>query len=693
MNRSYLCPRAAAALPCLALGLLAFTLAPSLTAQPATVTVDLSTPGHAVPSTLWGIFFEEINHAGEGGLYAELVQNRDFEATTLPEGWRVDGTNVATPNGWKKAAWFTNDLPGWSPVKEGNADGEIALDSTNSLNEKNPHSLRLTVKTPGDRCGVANEGFWGMNIQRDEWYDLTFFARSDRPAGQPGIGLTVSLESPDAKQVCVRATIPEIGRGGGSWHRYTLPLHSISTVPNARMVITMDEPGTVWLDCVSLFPRKTFMNRTNGMRPDIAKMLVDLHPGFLRFPGGCVVEGATVESRIRWKDSIGDISQRKGGFDLWGYYNTYGLGFHEYLQLAEDLGAKPMYVINSGQSCQARRPEFVPDNQLTNYVQESLDALQYAMGPADSEWGAKRAANGHPEPFKIDYVEIGNENSGSNYTKHYPIYYQAIKDKWPGIITIADTTRSGMEDQPMEYVDDHFYRNPSQFFAMADYYDKTNRDGHKIYVGEYAVNRGVGAGNLFGALSEAVFMLNLEKNSDIVTMASYAPLFENVNQRDWPVNLILYDSSRVVGRSSYQVQKMFSQNRPDVTLPTTVSAEKIQMTVTNETRAGTQTNRIQVQQLYALAGLDQKGHAVIVKVVNPTSSDVPADIALNGANYLRKTGRAITLANANPGAENTLDHPDVVVPVESEFTLDGAKIQYTFPPNSFTILRVRTNRE
>ncbi|MBP8303167.1 MAG: alpha-L-arabinofuranosidase, partial [Phycisphaerae bacterium] len=520
------------------------------------ITVDAGGPRRAVSPEMYGIFFEEINHAGDGGLYAELVQNRDMEASAIPEGWRVDANgNVLTPLGWRTRKWFKSDLPGWSFLAEGGGQGSMHLDANTPLNDRNPHSLRMTVTRQGTRCGVVNSGYWGMNIQAGEWYDATFYARTEaQSSGQGprarGVGLVFSLEDTDGRKVCARATIPEIG---GPWRKYTLALHAEASDPNCRLVVTPIEPVTMWLDVVSLFPRKTFKDRPNGMRRDVAQMLADLKPGFLRFPGGCVVEGCTLYNRFRWKDSIGDIAQRKGDFNLWGYYSTYGLGFHEYLQLAEDLGAEAMYVCNVGMSCQARRPAEVADaSTLQSYVQEALDALEYALGPATSEWGARRAANGRTEPFKLKYVEIGNENWGPDYLRHYKVLYDAIKAKYPQVVTIADgPPRDQQGPAPIEILDEHFYVNPPRFFDMAHQYDDADRSGPKIYVGEYAVNRGVGTGNLLGGLAEAVFMLAMERNADVVRMCSYAPLLENVHQRDWPVNLILLDSSRCVGRSSY----------------------------------------------------------------------------------------------------------------------------------------------
>jgi alpha-L-arabinofuranosidase len=351
-----------------------------------------------------------------------------------------------------------------------------------------------------------------------------------------------------------------------------------------------------------------------------------------------------------------------------------------------------MYVINSGMTCQSnsRRPaQVASDEDLPRYVQDSLDALEYAMGPTTSELGAMRAANGHPQPFNIKYVEIGNENRGPDYQKHYKIFYDAIKAKWPQVITIADTR---MPDMPIEFVDDHFYVNPARFFNMASYYDKTDRNAFKIYVGEYAVNNGVGAGNLLGALSEAVFMLNMEKNSDVVKMCSYAPLFENVNDRRWAVNLIRFDSSRVVGRSSYQVQKLFGANKPDYVLKTEVFEAPRDLTiplVAPATRPATQPTPVQA--LYALGGLDEKQHEVVIKIVNPLPSKTLAAIAVRGFGATGNKAKVLTLGNPDPTAENTLDQPNLIVPVESEMTITGSDFSYECPANSLSVLRVHVD--
>ena len=525
----------------------------------ARVTVLADKPGIKVSPSLWGIFYEEINHAGDGGIYAELVQNRAFEEIQPAAGAKMEGDQMVTPQGFKHDKWYQNTLHAWSLIAEADTKATITLDTAKPLNEKTPHSLRLDVLQTGTRAGFANEGYWGMSVKQAEVYDLSFYARTEG-----NLTVTAQLESADGKKTYAKATVAGVT---GNWQRYACKLTATGTDPKARLSLCISKPGTVWFDVVSLFP-KTYKNRPNGLRSDLVKQLEDLRPGFVRFPGGCVVEGVTLENRIQWKNTIGDIARRPGRWDLWGYHNTEGLGFHEYLQLCEDLNSEPMYVVSAGLSCAWRNPEAITTPEaLQPYIQDTLDALEYANGPATSKWGAERAKNGHPEPFNIRYVEIGNENSGDPYFKNYRPFYDAIKAKYPDIITIADCP---IPNAPVEIVDEHYYVAPEWFFANAKKYDTYDRKGPKIYVGEYAVNSNVGSGNLLGALSEAAFMIGMERNSDIVTMASYAPLFENVHNRAWAVNLIRFDSARSTGRSSYHVQTMFSKHRPDVTLATQV---------------------------------------------------------------------------------------------------------------------------
>lgn len=534
-------------------------LSAHLSAEPIRVDVNAGNRQIKVSPDLYGIFYEEINHAGDGGLYAEMVQNRSFEENELSDNMRLENGTVITNNGWRYQWKPKTDLRGWSAVSENGADAVITLDDAQPLNPQTPHSMRVSA---AEGAGFANEGYWGMSVLDGDQYDLSFYAR-----GENEVSLTVSLESADGSQVYAKDTIRSVG---GDWKQYKRMLKAKQTDPKARLVFRFKEPATLWFDMVSLFPRNTYEKRPGGLRADLMAKLHELQPQFLRFPGGCVVEGCTLDNRIQWKKTVGPIAQRPGHWDLWGYRASDGLGFHEFLQMAEDLGAQAMYVVNVGMSCQGRRPEVAANAKeiIDVYVQDTLDALEYAMGSEETTWGAQRVKNGRPEPFRIKYVEIGNENSGPDYHRAYNIFYAAIKAKYPDIITIADQP---IGDSPVEIIDEHYYVEPEWFFANSNRYDIYDRKGPKIYVGEYAVNRGVGSGNLLGALSEAAFMMGMENNSDIVVMASYAPLFENVNDREWPVNLIRFDSSRVIGRSSFYVQKLFAEHLPTMMVETKVS--------------------------------------------------------------------------------------------------------------------------
>jgi alpha-L-arabinofuranosidase len=401
------------------------------------------------------------------------------------------------------------------------------------------------------------------------------------------------------------------------------------------------------------------------------------------------VEGVTLENRIQWKRTIGDIAHRPGRWNIWGYHNTEGLGFHEYLQLCEDLRAAPLYVVNAGMSCLFRSPEVVTEpEQVTPFVQDTLDALEYANGPVTSKWGAERARNGHPKPFNIRFVEIGNENWGDGYFKNYRRFYDAIKAKYPGIITIADCP---IPNQPVEIVDEHYYAQPSWFLTNSTKYDNYPRNGPRIYVGEYACNSPeVGPGNVWAAISEAAFMIGMERNSDIVIMASYAPLLENVNNRAWPVNLIRFDNSRCTGRSSFHVQTMFSANRPDVILRTEVTEpDKADPKAAGAVGPNAlDLGKTNMPTVYALGGKDEKRRQIILKVVNPGATPKDILFRIECAAKLKPKAQITTLAGDKPDDENTLDEPNKVVPVKSTFDGVAAEFHYSVKPRSLTIFRI-----
>jgi alpha-L-arabinofuranosidase len=440
----------------------------------------------------------------------------------------------------------------------GGATGEISVDTSKPLNPENMDSLKLTMISGSGSVGVANSGFWGIPVGSGSTCKLRLHAAAS--AGFTG-PLTVRLESADGGTVYAQTSFSGLSTG---WAQFTADLVPTGTDTNARLVVGIDQPGTVWLDVVSLFPQATFKNRDRGMRADLANAVADMKPAFLRFPGGCYVEGRSLATAFRWKKTIGDISARPGHQAYWGYISTDGLGYHEYLQYSEDIGAEPLFCINAGIS----HSDVVPLALMGEYVQDALDAIEYANGPVTTTWGAKRAANGHPEPFNLKYIEIGNENGGADYNSRYALFYDAIKAAYPEMKLIACVWGGTPTSRPFDLMDEHYYTNPATMASYATKYDNYNRSGPKVFVGEYAVTTGYGTyGNLSAALGEAAFMTGIERNCDIVSMASYAPLFAQVNMMTWKPDAIYYDNWRWFGTPAYHVQKMFANHMGSVLLP------------------------------------------------------------------------------------------------------------------------------
>ena len=554
----------------------------ALAAESAVITVDLKKQGVAVPRGLYGIFFEEINHAGDGGLYAELVRNRGFEDANLPPACRREGDLVIpprTPHFWKrmeagdwKMEWHVDsEYPGWTKEATGGNDAEFKLVEDHPLNEATAHSLQITIRAlnPAGRVAVINEGYWGMSIRSGENYRLSFFLRGSGAA----VPVVATLETLDGT-VLARSQVE--GDGSPEWKKYETVLHAIAADSKARLVLSFPSIGQSWLDFVSLFPENTFHNRPNGLRPDLAQMIADLKPGFIRFPGGCFVEGITIEDRPQWKRTLGPIEARTGTYSPWGYWSTDGLGYHEFLQFAEDINAEALYVVNAGISCAFRSGTFIPDDQLQPLIDDTLDAIEYAIGPIDSKWGASRAANGHPAPFPLRYIEVGNEDQGPRYGERVARFEKAIKAKYPQIKVVLSSWISGIDEPAIraaghiDFVDEHAYRPlywPVEHFDSFASYPRKDWD---LYIGEFATNGGVGSGNLLAALNDAAYMMSIEKNSDLVKMGSYAPLLENVNHPDWEVNMIHFDSSWAFGRATYYVNRLFAENLPTYNLATKV---------------------------------------------------------------------------------------------------------------------------
>ncbi len=550
----------------------------------AIIRIDASKTGAAISPNLHGIFFEEISHGGEGGLYGELLQNRGFEESSLPLATHLaDGFIVpertphfSLPNNgisdWKMEWPIKNQWPAWSLQTSGQADIVLALTQQNPLTSATPHSLQVSINKvdTGGKNNLVNGGFWGINCIKGDNYNLSFYLRTDNAFKGP---LTASLQS-EAGTVLAAHTFSSLG--GSEWKKYDCRLTAEGTDGKARFVLSFGSTGTVWLDMVSLFPEKTFMHRPNGLRADLAQYIADLKPAFVRWPGGCFVEGINVENTPSWKKSLGPLEKRPGTYSVWGYWSSDGFGYHEYLQFCEDIHAAALYVFNIGVSCDFRSGTYVPDEKVDSVIANILDGIEYALGPVTSKWGSLRAANGHPQPFPLKYVEVGNEQSGPRYAARYNRFYKAIKDKYPGIKIVASMgigdvnqyTLAGMK--AVDIADEHAYKSAGWPMNHFDHFDKYKRGNWDMYVGEYATNGGVGAGNMNAALSDAVYIMSMERNSDLVKMSSYAPLLVNVNDIAWPVNLINFNASKSFARISYYAIKLFNENRPDINLSTTV---------------------------------------------------------------------------------------------------------------------------
>lgn len=610
--------------------LLAALLASSLAANAQVkINVDAANPGIKVSPNLYGIFFEDINHAADGGLYAELISNRSFEDSD-------------------------NAIPTWRTAASNGASITSQLVSKALLNNAQGKALQITVKT--DKAATAsliNEGFWGINAVQGRTYKLSLFAKGNYKGG-----LKARLISADGKTVYAETTVD--AAIGKKWNKYTAELTANANDPKAQFEFVFDGKGSVTLDVVSLFP-PTFMNRPNGLRPDLAQLLYNIRPKFVRFPGGCYVEGQeSPENAFHWEKTIGPIEQRPGHKNVnWRYRTSDGMGFDEYLQLAEDLNAKPLYVVNVG----LWHGGMTPVDSIQPWIDECMNALEYANGPVTSKYGALRAKNGHPEPYNIEYLEIGNENNqpdpalqSDHYYERFKKFKDAVLAKYPNMHLIGNVVAWG-DDNPtwdskesVELLDEHYYRNPAWFAENFNKYDTYNRKGSEIYVGEYAVTQGFGnMGSLDAALGEAVYMMGIENNSDIVTMASYAPIFANLNDRMWAPDMIQFTSDKVFGTPSYYVQNLMANN---------VGTRVLKVNQTNPYKYGD----VQVKPAVCRVGMgswstqvsfEDKGYTdangnALPMTLQELPTDVRGDWKVDG-NIIKQTSNGESCIRLNPG--------------------------------------------
>jgi alpha-N-arabinofuranosidase len=648
------------------LPLLLLLMAGPLAHAGAVATVRADQPGARINPAMWGVFFEDINFGADGGLYAELVKNRGFE--------------------------FPEPLMGWIRVSPSLAKGELSVRTDAPFDGANPHYVRIQSEGTAP-LGLSNEGFRGIGVRRGEAYDFSAEVRG--VSGAPR--LSVRLYGGDG---AVLDTVDLQGFAGG-WQKYTAVLHPSDTDPRARLAVLVVGQGTLDVDFVSLFPERTWKNRPGGLRQDMVQALADMHPGFMRFPGGCIVEGSVLSRRYQWKNTIGPIEDRKVLVNRWNYefvhrptpdyYQSFGLGFYEYFQLCEDIGAQPLPVLNCGMACQFNSGELCPMDQLDTYIQDALDLIEFANGPQDSTWGSKRSAMGHPAPFNMRLLGIGNEQWGPQYFERYEKFAGALKAKHPEISLVSaagpdpsdarfNLAWARLRDLHADIIDEHSYARPDWFLSNTHRYDGYDRNGPKVFMGEYAAqsvetvspkNRN----NLECALAEAAYMTGLERNADVVRMASYAPLFANTEAWQWTPDLIWVDSLRVIPTPSYYVQSLFARNRGDRVLPVTLDAAAA----------------VETPGVYLSSALEEDSGAVILKMVNAAPRESRLSVQLSGVRRLT-TGTMTVLSADSLEAVNTPSSPGTVAPRESDFSPPDTTFDVTLPANSLVVIRVGTSK-
>ena len=618
----------------------AFVVAATLAypqAPPAVLTIHADQPVSKVSPTLYGLMTEEINYSYDGGLYAEMVRNRTFGAS-----W--DG------------------IQHWTLVEYGNADAAIAPDKETGPSEALKSSLRIDVKQadPNSQAGVLNDGWWGVPLRPNTTYKGSFYAKAS--AGDLG-PVKVSLVSNNTGKSVATAEVSGVAT---DWKQYEFTLKMGAIQPSAanHLALTVGHAGTLWLNLVSLFP-PTYHDRANGNRIDLMEKLAAMNPAFLRFPGGNYLEGDHIPERYPWKKTIGPLVDRPTHPSPWRYHSSDGLGLLEFLEWCEDLKMQPVLAVYAGYSMAQEHVN--PGADLDPYVQDALDELEYVTGGSETKWGAVRAQNGHPQPFKLNYVEIGNEDmfdkSGS-YEGRYAQFYKAIKAKYHDLQLIATMP---VKDMRPDVVDDHYYVRATQFFKDANHYDKTDRSGPKIFVGEWATREGAPTPNFGAALGDAAWMTGMERNSDIVVMAAYAPLLVNVNPggMQWETDLIGYDAMRSFGSPSYYAQVLFAKYLGD-------------QTVKAELKNGGP------KFFYSITGNTAK-KKLYLKLVNASSDPQPLEIDLTGAR-VAANAKLESLSAPDTQTTNTLDDPNRIVPVETTLHNVGSQFHHTLPGFSIQVI-------
>jgi alpha-L-arabinofuranosidase len=627
--------------------------------------------GKKISPLLFGIFFEDINYSADGGLYAELVQNRSFEySPTDHREW--------------------NPFSYWEYITPGYSYGKISIETNNPIHPNNPHYVVLDIENVGNYpqyigesgVGLKNSGFNGIVVKSGENYNLSLFARllSNSP-----VDISVSLQNPKGEVIANgKFTI-----SSDKWQKYALTLTATGDSDTSSLIILAKNNGKIAMDVISLFPEKTFKNRPNGMRSDLAQVLADMHPKFIRFPGGCLVHGDGLGNMYRWKNTIGPIEERVEQKNIWGYHQSAGLGYYEFFQFCEDIGAKPLPILPAGVSCQnsggtwrigGTGQKALPMEEMPAYIQEVLDLIEWANGPITSPWGSKRADAGHPAPFNLEYIGIGNEEKMTlEFEERFKMIYKAVREKHPEIIVVgtAGPFHSGEDYEKgwklanelnIQIVDEHYYTEPNWFLTNQYRYDKYNRNASKVYLGEYA-----SWGNkMFNALAEAAYMTSLERNGDVVVMASYAPLLAKKDFTQWTTDMIFFDNTHICLTPNYYVQKMFMDNQGDFYYNNVIFKNENDST------------------LAASCVQDNKTGDIILKLVNASMDKKSMSINLSGFKKVIPDAD-LTVLSGNANDENTFQNPQNVIPVKSTFKV-SKNFKYEIAPMSLAVIRIKTKK-
>lgn len=627
------------------------------------ITVKVNEPKAVIPSTLWGIFFEDINLAADGGLYAELVKNRSFE--------------------------FTQPLMGWKEQNKQN--GSVLIVNRNEENAANPRFARVLVKSDKP-YGLTNEGFRGMGIKQNNGYDFSVWAKLSE--GEKAIIhaqlVTAKNEIAGEAKIIVESN---------NWKKYTVSFSSSFTDEKAKLNVWFETKSVVDVDMISLFPKDTWKNRQGGLRADLVQLLADLKPGFIRFPGGCIVEGRDLANRYQWKKTVGNIEDRQLIINRWNtefsyrstpdYFQSFGLGFFEYFQLAEDIGAEPLPIINCGMACQFNSAEVVTTNELDTYIQDALDLIEFANGSTETKWGKLRAAMGHPQPFNLKMMGVGNENWGPQYIERLRLFSKAIKTKYPSIKLVNssgtdpvgerfDYLNGELRKMNADLIDEHYYKPPEWFLQNAKRYDGYDRNSSKIFAGEYAAHTQLTKdadkkNNWESALAEAAFMTGLERNADVVSMASYAPLFAHIDGWQWAPDLIWFNNLQSYASPNYYVQQMYSLNKGSQVVPIVLNNEMI----TGQ------------DSLYAAACIDKQTNELIIKLVNVSANAQTKEINIDGVKKVAAIADAAILASNQLSLANSFASPKAIAPVKEQINIKGKKVSVNLLPYSFEVIRIK----